>query len=134
MGKVVARDLLYKLIFENLFVESENSVSFNILLENIDLNESELDYVKSSYIDILKNKESIIEIIKNNVSSNFNFQRIFKADLAILILAVYEITTLKLDYKIAINEAVKLAKKYSTDKSFAFVNGVLAKIVQGESV
>ena len=130
MGKIIARDLLYKLVFENLFVDSEFSVSFNTLLDSVDLNQEELDYVKTSYIDILKCKDSIIEILKNNMSSNFNFQRIFKADLAILILAVYEIKFLNVEHKIVINEAVKLAKKYSTEKSFAFVNGVLAKIVK----
>ena len=130
MGKVIARDLLYKLVFENLFVDSEFSVSFNALLESTELSSDELDYVKSSYIDILKKKDEIVEIIKNNMSDKFNFQRIFKADLAILILAVYEIKYSDLDYKIVINEAVKLAKKYSTEKSFAFVNGVLAKIVK----
>lgn len=130
MGKVIARDLLYKLVFENLFVDSEFSVSFNALLESTELSSDELDYVKSSYIDILKKKDEIVEIIKNNMSEKFNFQRIFKADLAILILAVYEIKYSDLDYKIVINEAVKLAKKYSTEKSFAFVNGVLAKIVK----
>ena len=130
MGKVIARDLLYKLVFENLFVDSEFSVSFNALLESTELSSDELDYVKSSYIDILKKKDEIVEIIKNNMSDKFNFQRIFKADLAILILAVYEIKYSDLDYKIVINEAVKLAKKYSTEKSFAFVNGVLAKIIK----
>ena len=130
MGKIIARDLLYKLVFENLFVDSEFSVSFNTLLDSVDLNQEELDYVKTSYIEILKCKDSIIEILKNNMSSNFNFQRIFKADLAILILAVYEIKFLNVEHKIVINEAVKLAKKYSTEKSFAFVNGVLAKIVK----
>lgn len=130
MGKIIARDLLYKLVFENLFVDSEFSVSFNTLLDSVDLNQEELDYVKTSYIEILKCKDSIIEILKNNMSSYFNFQRIFKADLAILILAVYEIKFLNVEHKIVINEAVKLAKKYSTEKSFAFVNGVLAKIVK----
>lgn len=130
MGKIIARDLLYKLVFENLFVDSEFSVSFNTLLDSVDLNADELDYVKTSYIEILKNKEKIIDILKNNMSSNFNFQRIFKADLAILILAIYEIKFLNVEHKIVINEAVKLAKKYSTDKSFSFVNGVLAKIVK----
>jgi N utilization substance protein B len=52
-----------------------------------------------------------------------------KVDLAILRLAVYEI---KWDddvpVKVAINEAVELAKKFSGEEGPAFVNGVLAKI------
>ena len=54
-----------------------------------------------------------------------------KVDLTILRLAVYE---MKLDedipVKVAINEAVELAKKFGGDESPAFVNGVLAKIAR----
>jgi N utilization substance protein B len=51
-------------------------------------------------------------------------------DLTLIRLAVYEI---KFDEdipdKVAVNEAVELAKKYGTDDSSSFVNGVLAKIL-----
>ena len=50
-----------------------------------------------------------------------------------MILATYEIKFAKDTVpSIVINEAVELSKKYSTDKSFSFVNGVLASIVKEE--
>ena len=60
--------------------------------------------------------------------------RIFKVDLAILKVAVFEMlfSNEKTPSKVIINEAVELAKKYSTDKSYKFVNGVLASINKGE--
>ena len=52
-----------------------------------------------------------------------------KADLTILRLAVYEIKwDDDIPVKVAINEAVELAKKYSSEEGPAFINGVLAKI------
>ena len=51
-------------------------------------------------------------------------------DLAILKLAIYEIKFRDVPYKVSINEAVELAKKYGEDKSKNFVNGVLASIVK----
>ena len=52
-----------------------------------------------------------------------------KVDLTLLRLAVYEIKFEEdIPTKVAINEAVELAKRYGTDSSPAFVNGVLAKI------
>ena len=53
-----------------------------------------------------------------------------KVDLALLRLAVYEICyDEEIPEGVAINEAVELAKKYGTDGSPAFINGVLAKFV-----
>lgn len=56
--------------------------------------------------------------------------RMGKVDLTLIRLAVYE---MKYDEDVpvgvAINEAVELAKKYGTDESPAFINGVLAKLV-----
>ena len=52
-----------------------------------------------------------------------------KADLAILRLSVYEMLYDEdVPVKVAINEAVELAKKYGGDESPAFVNGILGKI------
>ena len=50
-------------------------------------------------------------------------------DLALLKLASYEIKHKQIPFKVAINEAVELAKKYGEDNSRNFVNGVLASIV-----
>ena len=53
-----------------------------------------------------------------------------KADLTIIRLAVYEILFEDdIPNKVAINEAVELAKAYGTDDSSSFVNGILAKFV-----
>ncbi|MBD5560854.1 MAG: transcription antitermination factor NusB [Clostridia bacterium] len=64
------------------------------------------------------------EVIEAN-SKNWRFERISKVDLAILRLALLEIMYLEVPPKLAVNEAVELAKKYSTDKAYKFVNGLL---------
>ena len=50
--------------------------------------------------------------------------------ISILKLAIYEILYKELAYKIAINEAVELAKKYGEDQSPAFINGILASVLK----
>ena len=57
-------------------------------------------------------------------------ERISKIDLSLLELAIYEIKYKEVPYKVAINEAVELAKKYGEDNSKTFVNGILASIVK----
>ena len=57
--------------------------------------------------------------------------RMSKADLAVLRLACYEVyDDADIPVKVAINEAVELAKKYGSDESGSFVNGVLARLVK----
>lgn len=66
----------------------------------------------------------------NRVSSGWKTSRMSKADLTILRLAVYEMRFEEdIPVPVSINEAVELAKKYGTDDSASFVNGILAKLV-----
>lgn len=57
-------------------------------------------------------------------------ERMNKVDLAILRLAVYEMKFAETPVGVAINEAVELAKKFSSDEAPAFINGVLGKVAQ----
>ena len=56
--------------------------------------------------------------------------RMPKVDLTLLRLALYEISYEELPAGVAINEAVELAKKYGSDNSSSFINGVLGRIVR----
>ena len=57
-------------------------------------------------------------------------ERMNKVDLAILRLAVYEMKFGETPVGVAINEAVELAKKFSSDEAPAFINGVLGKVAK----
>lgn len=66
----------------------------------------------------------------NSVAKGWKTGRMGKAELAILRVAVYEMVFDEdVPVKVAINEAVELAKKFGGDDSPAFVNGILAKLV-----
>ena len=70
-----------------------------------------------------------------NAASGWKLNRMGKAELAILRIAVYEMLyDQEVPEKVAINEAVELAKKYGSDMSSGFVNGVLAKVVKKSSI
>jgi N utilization substance protein B len=58
-------------------------------------------------------------------SDNWRFERMAAIDRAILRLAIYELRTGETPPKVVLNEAVDLAKKYSSEESGAFVNGIL---------
>lgn len=135
MSRKTARDLLFKLTFETLFTEPEHSEAFEQLLQSSSFEEKDLSFIKENYPMILENKEEIETIISRNLSDRFSFDRLFKIDLAILMLATHELIFNKTNsVKVVVNEAVELAKKYSTDNSYSFINGVLANIIKNENV
>ena len=58
----------------------------------------------------------------------WTIERLMRVDLAILRLAVYELMYTRTPGSVVINEAIELADQYSTDKSGAFINGVLGNL------
>lgn len=86
------------------------------------------EYIQKKIDDIASKVEDIDQII-NQFAKGWKTTRMGKVDLALLRLAVYEIRYEDaIPTGVAINEAVELAKKYGTEESPAFINGVLAKI------
>lgn len=76
-----------------------------------------------------KNNTEIDEIIKS-YSTGWDFDRLVKMDKDILRIALSELLYIKeAPMKVIVDEAVELAKKYSTEDSSSFVNGVLAKVI-----
>ena len=60
---------------------------------------------------------------------NFEYDRVFKVDLALIYLALTEILYCKTPKAVAINEALELSKTYSTEKSSKFINGIVCAII-----
>ncbi len=122
-----ARENAFKLIFEKLINEDSDELGYAALTEGLDENDK-------NFLDtLLCGVETEKEFLKSVVSRflrGFNLDRIYKIDFAILYVSCYEILFLTdVPDKVSVNEAVELAKTYSTDKSPAFVNGVLAGVI-----
>ena len=127
MSRRLAREYCFKLMFEYEFLKERNDVSLSAYLEDENLTEEEKDFVKTEYEGLEQNNSKIEEIISKHLKG-YTLDRLFKVDLAILKIAIFEMYFSNADTpkNVVINEAVELAKKYSTDKSYSFVNGLLA--------
>jgi transcription antitermination protein NusB len=77
--------------------------------------------------NIAKNKVEIDGLLSSHMV-DWQLRRLAKIDQDILRIAVVEIKYLDLPDRIAINEAIELAKRYSDDESHRFINGVLRKV------
>ncbi len=76
-----------------------------------------------------KNHEEVDEIIQK-YAKNWDLGRLVKMDKDILRIAIVELLYIKdAPMKVVVDEALELAKKYSTEDSAAFINGVLAKVI-----
>ena len=82
-------------------------------------------------IKTYKEKNSEIDGVIKELASGWDIERLFKIDKDILRIAITEFLFIKdAPVKVVIDEALELAKKYSTDESPSFINGILAKVVE----
>ena len=87
-----------------------------------------VDFSNRINMGISENLQTLDEII-SKCSKNWKFNRISKVDRNILRIAVYELLFSKdVPSKVAINEAIEIAKKFGTEQSGSFINGILDKI------
>ena len=127
MSRKKSREYVFRLVFEKFFHEPEIELEFTD--EDFVFTDDDRDFANSLIGGINENYDNLIEIIKDN-TVGYELERLYKVDLAILLVAVYEIKFTDTASSIVINEAIELAKKYSTDKSYSFINGVLAKVIK----
>ena len=89
--------------------------------------------VKSYVIEIAKSFKAHQKEVDDNIqkySKGWDINRLVKMDKDILRIALIELLFLKdTPMKVVVDEALELAKKYSTDESSSFINGVLAKVI-----
>ena len=132
MSRTEIRELAFKLIYS---LEIQDDIEINEQIEiyfednNIE-NEKAQDYITDVILGIKANQQEITNIIKSVLTEKWTIERISKINLSILKLAIYEIKYKDIPFKVEINEAVELAKKYGDENSGRFINGALAKVIK----
>ena len=132
MSRTELREHIFRMLFRVEFNNAEEMKEQEQFYFD-DLEEAtgkDQEYILNKYRAIDEKKEEI-DALLNEITEGWKTSRMNRVDLTILRLATYEI---KWDEDVpegvAINEAVELAKKYSSDEGPSFVNGVLAKLVK----
>lgn len=124
------REHIFLMLFRKDFHEADE------LKEQMELYISELEepsledyaYLTQRFNLIVERLEEI-DVILSEASSGWKLNRMSKVDLTILRLAVFEMRFDEdIPVKVAINEAVEMAKRFGGDESPGFINGVLAKL------
>ena len=126
------RENVFKMLFRVEFHDDKELPEQLILFEDElePISEDEKIYMTNKYKDIYAHIEELDAAI-NEVSKGWKTIRMGKVDLTLIRLAVYEIRfEEEIPVKVSINEAVELAKKYGTDNSASFINGILANVYE----
>lgn len=94
------------------------------------INKNDIEFFEEIVLNFIEHIDDIVNIIENN-TKQWNLDRINKLDLSILQVGVCEILYVEsTPDSVAINEAVELAKEYSTEKSYSFINGILGSVLK----
>lgn len=124
-----AREAAFKIIYSKLF-NRDCSASFqNAIFRSYSLSEDEILFARR-LIDTVEKKQDELLKMMNSLVKSYSLDRIFAADKSILLIAIAEILYFPdIPNVVSVNEAAGLAKKFSSETSADFVNGVLASLI-----
>lgn len=129
----LAREAAFKIIYKSLFIENDFSKE-EILEDDKITEEADISFVNELVELYEKHNQQINALINNNLTG-YTPDRVYRIDRAIICLALTEILFYKnTPLKVVVNEAIEMAKKYSTEKSYSFVNGIIKKALEGKDV
>lgn len=117
-----------KLLFQFEFQHEQKQEQITSVKEEQNCTDADMEYINDVVNGVNNNIQDLDKKIEKH-AKGWSISRISKVDLAILRLGIYEIEFRgDIPYSVSVNEAVELAKKYSSKESGAFINGILASI------
>lgn len=125
----VARESVFQLVFEYTFYGCRNEETLSLMLLGANLNDDDKNYIASTYAGVTSHFDELKQTVAASLEG-YSIDRVYRPDLVALVLAAYELGLGEEPEAVVINEAVTLAKKFGSDKSGKFVNGVLSKLLK----
>ena len=129
MDRTDARAAAMKLLYEwEMGGDGGEDTTLGML--EIQPNENEADYMDALVAGVQAHKDELDAQV-SKYAVGWRLERINRVDLSILRVAIYEITIGQIAPAVAVNEALELARTYSTPEAVSFINGVLGSLVRG---
>ena len=132
MNRKRSREIAMELLFGMTLSKNTLEETIETFIEDyeMNLNTIDLEYIKNILEKVNSNLAELDEKIEESLNK-WKIDRVSKVNLTILRLALAEIMYCDdVPNAVAINEAIELTRKYSDEKSVAFVNGALDKVVK----
>jgi len=130
MGKrTTARRLAMQVLYQLDLGQKDIPETIKGTLETDEFHPGTEEFLTQLVEGVIKDKTEMDEII-SKFAMGWKIERIAPIDKNIMRLAIYEIKHMKAPASVVINEAVNLAKKFSTPEAAKFINGILGKWVE----
>ena len=139
MSRITSRKHAFILIFQAEFHEKDyHEELLQRYIEEIEelekITKADKAFIEDEFRNTMLHKTAIDELI-DKCSVSWSVSRLSRVDLAILRLCINEIMFFQdIPEKVSINEAIELAKEFSSDEAPTFINGVLGKISDGKEI
>ena len=131
-GRSLAREIVVQVLFEDdLNPEGDPGLVDQFVAKRLQGASTGLAGFTRELIAELRQSKSLVDSILEESSENWTLSRMSPTDRNILRLGVYELTQTDTPGQVVIYEAVELAKRFGTEDSPRFVNGVLDRIFGG---
>lgn len=135
MKRRESRQIILQALYQLDVTKSSPEEAINFIIEEQDVPDNELDFVKELVFGTINNMEKIDQLISQYLKG-WTLSRLSNIDRNILRMSVYELLHKnedELSVNVIVNEAVELAKSFGTDDSPKFINGVLGSIVKANN-
>ncbi len=136
MSRRTARRHVLNILFQTEFNVNAD-VPLNDIIETYNEEIEKIDPKDMPFItgelEGIKDKDNVLVDTINRYAEGWSVERMNKLDVAVLKIAIYEMLFCEdIPDKVAANEAVELAKQFSSDKAPRFINGVLGRVIESK--
>ncbi len=122
-----SREAVYKILYADLYCDNDADFEAEVMTE-AKLSPEDKKFAEDLLSAVKEHKEEIEQIIADH-AHGYKFERIFSTDKCALYIAVAELKYFSdIPPVVSIDEAIALVRKYSTEESMNFVNGILAAV------
>ncbi|MGX7195611.1 transcription antitermination factor NusB [Enterococcus olivae] len=141
MSKELSRHEIRQMAVQALFpldfnqdLTKQDAIIHAIALEHEEMVDEEQENFVPTYLDLLvtgvcEYKASLDEVVQKHLRRGWTLKRLSKMDVTILRIALFEMLHVdNVPNKVALNEAIELAKTFSDDQSRKFINGILSTV------
>jgi len=127
-----AREIAFQVLYEDDLNPSRNPARADELLERRLKDENLLEFARLLIRGVRQNREQIDQSIEQ-AAENWSLDRMATTDRNVLRLGTFELLHCDTPDRVAVNEAVELAKRFGTAQSAQFVNGILDRLMHSRS-
>lgn len=130
MSRRKAREVALRILYQKDVGNTDPRRSLPEAVDELKLSEEGAEFARRVVFGLLENLDAIDDVLRRH-AREWSPERMANIDRNILRMALYEILFIEdIPPSVSINEAIELAKKYSTEESGRFINGVLGNVVR----